>query len=594
MARTRKGLVWVVVVVGAFVAGTAQAQAPRLRVKKVFDRAHSTVLFSINDAGVGAGIWNTPDARLPATDDGTTVRVLPVPPDSTAGWATGINDLGQVVGRTWRGNLEAPYHAVTWEGGQLRILPVPQGFVYSEARALNELGDIVGQVAPTLGPSDPFRRSAFWHDGQVELIGPDGSTVHWINKRRQIVGCTGTDYPSSTTEATPFLWEAGQYKPLPPLTSGAKGCAYAISDGGVIVGRSGYRPVMWQGGSVFSIGPAYVSGSADAINNRGEALGQLSSQNISPAWYRPGSGGGLYYLPGMVDPSPLAPTAVFQQFGAINDRGEILAQGIIPGGGSIVALLEPYTPSGSDTVRPTISLTSPTTGSYVSDLIQLEASASDDVGVVSVQFFAEGSKVSISPLTAPPWRADLNTLRYENGPILVWAEARDAAGNVSITNMKSLFISNRCHSVATGQTFNGWLGTQTGTFTVRWSAEGFSADVLDAGFALARGKPTYFSGTSAIVLYAPDGEIKVRDGDHYPPSGVRYPLERFLHYRMTVDVPANRYSVWVKDANQPETQLAAGYAFRNPTSVLDGWMIRVDAASSGSFKACNVSVKSGP
>jgi hypothetical protein len=117
---------------------------------------------------------------------------------------------------------------------------------------------------------------------------------------------------------------------------------------------------------------------------------------------------------------------------------------------------------------------------------------------------------------------------------------------------------------------------------------------MDGGFALAKGKPTYFSGTSAIVLFAPDRELKVRDGDHYPPSGVTYPMERLLHFRMSVDVPANRYSVWVKQANQPETQLAAGYAFRNPTTSLDGWMIRVDEASVGSVvNVCNVSVKSG-
>jgi hypothetical protein len=161
--------------------------------------------------------------------------------------------------------------------------------------------------------------------------------------------------------------------------------------------------------------------------------------------------------------------------------------------------------------------------------------------------------------------------------------------------MKSIFVDNRCYLVATGQTINGWLGTQTGRFSVRWSANVISDDAMDGGFALGKGKPGYFSGTNAIVLFAPDREIKVRNGASYPPSGVRYFLERNYHFRMEVDVPTNTYSVWAKLANEPEQQLASGYAFRNATTVLDGWMIHVDEAASGNLlKICNVAAKALP
>ena len=132
-------------------------------------------------------------------------------------------------------------------------------------------------------------------------------------------------------------------------------------------------------------------------------------------------------------------------------------------------VLGPASPSGSDTQPPTVAITAPASGSYLSDLAVLQATASDDAGVAGVQFFANGAPVGPEANT-PPYSAELDLLKYDRQtPVVFWARARDLAGNVTTTNIKSVIVDKSCTTVARGATANGWIGAQTGVFTVRWS-----------------------------------------------------------------------------------------------------------------------------
>ena len=74
---------------------------------------------------------------------------------------------------------------------------------------------------------------------------------------------------------------------------------------------------------------------------------------------------------------------------------------------------------------------------------------------------------------------------------------------------------------------------------------------------------------------------------------MRYSRDGSYHFRMVVDVPHNRYSVWYEVANQPEQLLASDFQFRgNPVTLLDYWMARMDEASppNGGLEICNVRV----
>jgi hypothetical protein len=578
------------------IGGAAQAQ-PRYRVQRIVDRddaAHAPEARALDDLGRVAGYVITfpGGTRVATLWDSEGPHVLPPSPDDSDSEALGMSSGGPLVGRTYNDNRQPPYHAVDWTGGQIQFLPMPSGYPYAEARAINATGDIIGHVAPDADIYANVYRGAFWHDGQVELIGPDRTALLGINGHRQIVGCTGGNGSSGPDVGNAILWQNGILSTLTPVSSGATGCALAINDAGVVAGRSGGKPVTWQSGSVLTIGPPQIPGTAAHVNRRGEVIGVVETLNTTRQFYRPASGG-LYDLRSLIDTPPNAPM-FFTNFIDINASGRLLAEGSTPDGHSVTAVLEPYLPSGSDTQPPTITLTSPTTGSYLSDTAVLQASASDNVGVAGVQFFAEGQAVG-REVTAPPYTTEVDLLRYDSAPIIVWARARDAAGNVSLTNMKSIIVSNRCQSVTTNQTITGWLGSQTGTFTVRWTGKG-TVDLgqMDAGFGISYGKQTYFSGTSGAVLWAPDGELKVRDGDHYPASGYAY-NELYYRFRMVVDVPSNRYSVWVRRLNQPEHQLASGYAFRKAATTIDSWMMRVDETATGdALQICNVSAKAGP
>jgi uncharacterized membrane protein len=575
-------------------AGVAEAQ-PRYRVMRIIeqtDASHTSSVQAIDDLGRAAGFVMTgaSNTRAATMWDGAGAHALPPSPDGTDSEAYDLNGRGEVVGRTYNGNLQAPYHAVKWANGQIQILPVPSGFPYAEARGINTFGDVIGSVAASSSTVSSEYRAAFWHDGQVELIGQANTWLADINYQRKLVGCQGgSPLTNGPDNGSPFVWENGQIRTLTPLSSGAAGCAQSINDQGVIVGRSAGKPVMWQGTSVQNLGPANIPGRATSINNRGEVIGELDGINSGRTFYRPANGPGVYDLRSLIDAS-----VSVTRFVSINSNGQILGTGSTTDGQLFAALLEPYQPSGTDTQPPSIKLTSPAMGEYVVDTAVLEATVTDNVGVAGVQFFVEGSPVG-PEVTAPPYKVEADLLKYDGGPLMVWARARDTAGNVAVTNIKSMVASNRCSTVTANQTISTWMGTQTGTFTVRWTGKGsVDTGVMDGGFALSSGRQTYFSTTVASVLWAPDRELKVRNGASYPPSGFTY-NELFYRFRAVVDVPNNRYSVWVHRLNQPETQLAADYVFRKAATSLDYWMMRVDETAGGDFlQICNVAVKAGP
>jgi len=82
---------------------------------------------------------------------------------------------------------------------------------------------------------------------------------------------------------------------------------------------------------------------------------------------------------------------------------------------------------GNDTAPPTVALTNPGVGATLSGVVSLVATASDDVGVASVQFLVDGI-ASGAPMTAGPYAWSWNT-DVANGPHTLTAVARDAAGH---------------------------------------------------------------------------------------------------------------------------------------------------------------------
>jgi Bacterial Ig domain/PLD-like domain len=98
------------------------------------------------------------------------------------------------------------------------------------------------------------------------------------------------------------------------------------------------------------------------------------------------------------------------------------------------------TPPPPDTMNPTVAITAPANGTTVSGSTTVSATASDNVGVVGVQFKVDGANLGsedMSPSYSAPW----TTTSLSNGTHTVTATARDAAGNTASSTV-TVTVSN--------------------------------------------------------------------------------------------------------------------------------------------------------
>src|SRR5437870_2001021 len=92
-------------------------------------------------------------------------------------------------------------------------------------------------------------------------------------------------------------------------------------------------------------------------------------------------------------------------------------------------------------IPPTVSITAPANGATVAGTVTVSATASDNVGVVGVQFKLDGANLGAEVTTAPylvSWNPTLAT----NGAHNLTAVARDAAGNTATSVAISVTVLN--------------------------------------------------------------------------------------------------------------------------------------------------------
>jgi hypothetical protein len=124
------------------------------------------------------------------------------------------------------------------------------------------------------------------------------------------------------------------------------------------------------------------------------------------------------------------------------------------------------TASGPDTTPPTVSLTSPASGAILSGTITVAATASDNVGVVGVQFQVDSANTG-AEVTVVPYVLPLDTTKLLNGLHSFTAVARDAAGNHTTSSAVSVTVSNATLPVISAQPANQSVTAgQTATFSV--------------------------------------------------------------------------------------------------------------------------------
>ncbi|MEA3192093.1 MAG: hypothetical protein QOD26_426 [Betaproteobacteria bacterium] len=139
---------------------------------------------------------------------------------------------------------------------------------------------------------------------------------------------------------------------------------------------------------------------------------------------------------------------------------------------------------------PSVSLTAPTSGQTVSGTLALSAIAADDHGVSKVVFMVDSTTLATD--TTSPYSASLNTTTLANGTHTVKAQAFDASG-LSTTSQVSINVQNTATtpppsgSTATPAPTSGTLGLwfkspQMGN-TVSGTLSGTKCYVLGSGMA---------------------------------------------------------------------------------------------------------------
>ncbi len=102
-----------------------------------------------------------------------------------------------------------------------------------------------------------------------------------------------------------------------------------------------------------------------------------------------------------------------------------------------------------DTTPPTVSITAPAADATVTGTISLSASATDNIGVVGVQFQVDGANSGSEDLIAP-YTLSFDTTALANGSHSLTAIARDVAGNRTTSAAVAITVANTVSSGATG------------------------------------------------------------------------------------------------------------------------------------------------
>jgi hypothetical protein len=162
-----------------------------------------------------------------------------------------------------------------------------------------------------------------------------------------------------------------------------------------------------------------------------------------------------------------------------------------------------YVYASSDTTPPTVAISSPANGATVSGTVTNSASASDNVGVASVQFQWDGANLG-NPLTVAPYKLMLDTTTVSNGLHSLTAIAWDAAGNQATATPITVTVTNAVAvlglptvTVAATSANASRVGLSSGVFTILRT--GNTASALTANYSLGG---TASNGVDCISLGA--------------------------------------------------------------------------------------------
>jgi probable HAF family extracellular repeat protein len=324
----------------------------------------------ISDSGLISGwsengltdpLTGAPEFQAVLFKDGNIINLGGLGGNESA--ASGVNNRGQVVGCATTAVVESyswPYgqpclgpqqsRAFMWQGGTIKDLGTLGG-----SDALGELVNDRGQIAgwsltdSTVNPATgvPTQHPFLWEHGKMRDLGTIGGTavylVNSLNNGGQIVGGMNV---AGDQSYHPFLWDGHGLRDLGTF-GGDRGSANWVSEAGAVVGWAyntgdlASHGFLWRKGELTDLGT--VDGDSNSVafvvNSKDQVVGSSQDSNLNYLHAFLWEQGLIADLNALVVPSD----ASVQLFAApaLNERGEIVAQGALPNGDQHVYLLIP-------------------------------------------------------------------------------------------------------------------------------------------------------------------------------------------------------------------------------------------------------------
>jgi hypothetical protein len=169
-----------------------------------------------------------------------------------------------------------------------------------------------------------------------------------------------------------------------------------------------------------------------------------------------------------------------------------------------------WTITSGDTTPPTVSITTPASGSSVSgSTLPVSATASDNNAVAGVQFKVDGTNIGAEDTTAP-YGIVLDTTAVVDGAHTLQAVARDPAGNTA-TGSVTVTVDNTPPIISAITS----TGATNSSATITWTTNEASTSQVEYGTTTSYGSSTTLSGALVTSHHAQITGLSASTTYHY-------------------------------------------------------------------------------